>query len=244
MRTIKLTISYDGTNYNGWQLQPNGKTIQEEVERSVQNVCGGHHRVYGASRTDSGVHAKGQIAHFKTSTKIPREKLPIALNSILPQDISILKAEEVKDSFHAQFDAKRKKYRYTIYNSKKKDPFIERYALKVPYKLDVPLMRKEISALIGKHDFKAFQAKDKKERDSVRKIFSAKIKKNGSKIYFDIEGDGFLYNMVRNIIGTLIDLGRGYFPPGSMKKILKSKDRTKAGPTASAKGLALIEVSY
>lgn len=244
MRTIKLTIAYDGTGYNGWQVQKSGRTIQEEIEKATLRAFGRKCRVHGAGRTDAGVHAKAQVAHIKIPQGIPTGKIPIALNSSLPEDIVIVSAEESKEDFHARFSAKRKHYRYSILTARKSDPFKNRYFWRVPYKLDVPLMRKEAASLVGSHDFKSFQASDKKEVSSVRKIFYIKIKKKASEIIIDIEGNGFLYNMVRNITGTLVEIGRGYLPAASMRKILEAKDRKKAGPTAPAKGLTLIEVKY
>lgn len=244
MRNIKLTISYDGTRYKGWQIQKNASTIQEKIERSIEKVFGKKCRLYAAGRTDSGVHAKGQVANFKAPLVVPISRVQEALNSNLPEDIAITKAEEVSINFHSQYDAKRKKYSYHILNSRQRDPFTERYAWRVPYRLNVPLMRKEAKALVGKHDFKSFQATDKAERTSVRKLLNITINKNKSFLTIDVEADGFLYNMVRNIIGTLIDIGRGYLPAGSMKKILKEKNRTKAGPTAPPNGLFLVEVKY
>jgi len=244
MRTIKVTISYDGTAYKGWQLQKNAKTIQEEMEDAVEKVFGKRHRLYGASRTDAGVHAIEQVAHFKAASAIPIHKIPRALNALLAEDIAIKKAEEMYPDFHARFDAKEKHYRYYIFNSKSRDPFKEKYSWRVPYRLDVPLMRREASILIGEHDFRSFQAKDKRERSSVRNIFYIDITKRKNSLIIDIAANGFLYNMVRNIVGTLVELARGYFPPGSMQKILKNKDRRTAGPTAPAKGLFLVEVKY
>jgi len=244
MHTVKITISYDGTGYKGWQVQSNGKTIQGELERAAAGIFGKKVRIHGASRTDSGVHARGQVAHFKTSIKIPSAKMPKAFNSLLPGDIAVLKAEYVDDDFHSRFDAKSKNYRYFILNSRKRDPLNRTYVRRLPYKLNVPLMKEEIRALLGRHDFKAFQARDKKERSSIRNIMRLTIGKRGSLIVIDIEADGFLYNMVRNIVGTLIDIGRGHLPPGSMKKILANRDRSQAGPTAPASGLFLMKVNY
>jgi len=244
MRTIKLTISYDGTRYKGWQVQPNGITIQEEIEKSIERVFGKHARLHGAGRTDSGVHAKFQTAHFKTTNPIHVSKIPIALNSILPDDIAIIKAEEKATDFHARFNSKAKIYKYTILNAKSRDPFAEKYSWRVPYKLNVALMKREAEALVGKHDFKSFQATDKSDRESVRKIFYVRINKKKNTIVLRIEGNGFLYNMVRNITGTLVDIGRGYLAEGSMNKILKSRDRKQAGPTAPPQGLFLEEVKY
>jgi tRNA pseudouridine38-40 synthase len=244
MRNIKLTIAYDGTLYRGWQQQKNGKTIQGEIEKAVLKVFGSFHTVYGASRTDAGVHAKGQVANFKTSSALPLEKIPFALNAVLPQDILIKKAESVTVGFHSRFDPIEKIYAYNIVNSRSRDPFRDRYVWRVPYQLDIDLMRRELLVLKGKHDFKCFQASDKKERTSTRTINDVKLRKNGRSLCVEIRGDGFLYNMVRNIVGTLVDIGRGYLPPGSMSEIMGSKDRKKAGPTAPARGLFLIKVIY
>ncbi len=244
MRTIKLTIAYDGTAYNGWQVQKNGRTVQQELEKAVMKVFKKKHRVYGASRTDAGVHARAQAAHFKAPPGVPLERIPRALNAVLPESIAVTRAEEAPPDFHSRFDAKSKRYRYYILNSRCRDPFSEKYSWRVPYRLDVPLMRKEAAVLKGKHDFKSFQARDKRERPSVRTIFDIGITKRKSSLVIDIEGDGFLYNMVRNIVGTLVEVGRGYFPPGSMRKILENRDRTTAGLTAPAKGLFLEEVKY
>ena len=163
---------------------------------------------------------------------------------MLPPDILIKRSEEVPPDFHSRFDAKSKLYRYNIVNSRTKDPFSDRYVWRVPYPLDSGLMDIEAGFLVGTHDFKCFQASDKRERSSVRNITMARVKKTGRELRIDIEGDGFLYNMVRNIAGTLVDIGRGYLPPGSMAKILRSKDRKKAGPTAPARGLFLLKIRY
>ena len=244
MHTIRLIISYDGTDYHGWQIQDNGRTVQGEIEKAVIKVFGKAHRVYGASRTDSGVHAKAQTAHFKTPLLIPERKIPAALNSVLPEDIAIVRAAHARGDFHSRFDARSKHYRYCILNFRRRDPFRERYAWRVPYRLDARLMREEAAELLGRHDFKAFQASDKKERHSVREISCLTITSKGLALTINVEADGFLYNMVRNIVGTLVDIGRGYLPAGSMKKILEGRDRTQAGPTAPAKGLFLIKVRY
>ena len=244
MRNIKLTIAYDGTDYKGWQVQKNGRTVQEEIEKAALRAFGKKTRVHGAGRTDAGVHAKAQGAHLKVPESIPVKRIALALNSSLPEDIAVTSAKEVAEDFHSRYQAKRKHYRYSIFNAKSKDPFNSRFSWRVPYMLDLKLIRKEARVLVGKHDFKSFQAAEKKERTSVRKIFFIDIKKKGSWITIDIEGDGFLYNMVRNITGTLVEIGRGYLPPGSMSKILKGKNRKLAGPTAPAKGLTLIEVKY
>jgi len=244
MRNIKITIAYDGSVYKGWQLQKNGNTVQEEMEKAVRKVFGKAHRVHGAGRTDAGVHARGQTAHFKAAAGVPVAKVPAALNAFLPEDIVVTSAEEVSQDFHSRFDARGKHYRYYVMNSRLGDPFAERYAWRVPYKLNAALMNREAAALAGRHDFKSFQASDKRERTSVRRITRISVKREKDLIRIDVEGDGFLYNMVRNIAGTLVDIGRGYLPPGSMKEILKKRDRTVAGPTAPAKGLFLVNVRY
>lgn len=244
MRTIKLTIAYDGTDFKGWQIQKNGNTVQAELEAAIEKVTQKHSRAHASGRTDAGVHAKGQVVHFKTASTIPDDKLPLALNAVLPETIAVLSSEEVKGDFHSQYDARKKLYRYCIFPSGERDPFIEKYAWRIPYKLNVSKMKREALVLLGKQDFKAFQAKDKRERSSVRNVYLVDIKKKSPLITIDIEANGFLYNMVRNITGTLVDLGRGYLPEGSMRKIIDSKDRTKAGPTAPAKGLFLINVKY
>ena len=180
MRNIKLTISYDGTRYKGWQLQNNGWTVQAEIEKAIKKVFGKQYRVYGASRTDSGVHAKAQVINFKTSSSIPARKIPLALNSVLPEDVAVTKAEEAKLNFNPQFDAKSKHYRYYILNSNKRDPFTEKHLWRVPPKLNASLMNKEAKVLLGRHDFKSFQATDKRERSSVRKIQYISVKKKGT----------------------------------------------------------------
>ena len=244
MRNIKLIISYDGTAYKGWQIQKNGRTVQWAVEKAINKVFKKKHRVHGASRTDAGVHARAQAAHFKTSSAIPVGKIPLALNAVLPEDVAITRAEEAPPDFHSRFDSRSKHYTYYILNSTDRDPFREKYSWRVPYRLDVPLMRKEARSLTGRQDFKSFQAADKRERTSVRKVFYIDINKRKSFLTIDIEADGFLYNMVRNIVGTMVEVGRGYLPSGSVRKILKNRDRTTAGPTAPAKGLFLVEVKY
>jgi len=244
MHNFKLIISYDGTNYQGWQIQKNGITVQETIEKAIYRLFNENIKIIGSSRTDSGVHAKFQVANFKIKTQLTCQKIKLALNKYLPVDIVILKVEEVSLDFHSRFDAKEKNYKYYILNSRDKDPFKDKYSWQVPYELDILKMGKEANCLIGEHDFKSFKAKDKKEKQSIRKIYDITIKKKFSFIEIQIKGNGFLYNMVRNIVGTLVDIGRGYLSIGSMKNILKNKDRTFAGPTAPAKGLFLEKILY
>lgn len=251
MRNIKLTIEYDGTNYNGWQIQQKRpeevgteKTIQGIIERVLGGILQEELRLIGAGRTDAGVHALGQVANFKTKSKMPMAVMQRALNALLPKDIVIVDIEEAKSDFNARFDARSKTYRYQILNRDYGSAFDRLYQYYVPYKLDVRLMKREARVLVGRHDFKSFQAADKRERMPIRNVRRISIRKDGPIINIDIEANGFLYNMVRNIVGTLIEIGRGKFAPGSMRRILRAKDRTLAGPTAPAKGLCLVRVRY
>lgn len=244
MRNILLKIEYDGTDYSGWQHQKNAKSIQDTIEAALKRITGRKARLISCGRTDSGVHALEHIANFKTTSKIPLFKLRRALNSVLPKDIVIKEAKAVPLKFHSRFDARSKVYRYTIANGPYPPAIYRDFITYLPYKLDLALIKREARALLGKHDFKSFQAADRIERSSVRVIKKLEIKKNGDAIKIDIEADGFLRNMVRNIAGTLIDIGRGRLPAGSMAKILKAKNRKLAGETAPAKGLCLMEVKY
>lgn len=251
MRNIKITIEYDGTNYKGWQIQQarpgeigTEKTIQGVIERVLSGILQDEIRIIGAGRTDAGVHALGQVANFKTKSKMPMAVMQRALNALLPKDIVIVDIEEVHPDFNARYDARSKTYRYQILNRDYSTAFDRLYQYHFPYKLDVRLMAREARILVGRKDFKSFQAADKRERMSVRNIRRISIRKDGPAINIDIEANGFLYNMVRNIVGTLIEIGRGKFAPGSMKRILRARDRTLAGPTAPAKGLCLVRVRY
>lgn len=246
MRNIKLTIEYDGTNYAGWQIQNShrSKTIQEVIEKTLRKILQEKIKIIGSGRTDAGVHALGQVANFKTNSKIPLEKIQQALNSLLPDDIVIVKVDEAGPDFHARFDAKSKLYRYLIVNRNYPSAFLRKQSYFYPYPLDVDLMRREAKCLVGRHDFRSFQASDKIGRSSIRTVKQIKIKNSKGMITIDIEADGFLYNMVRNIVGTLVEVGRGRFSAGSTKRILSLKDRRKAGPTAPACGLCLIKVNY
>lgn len=246
MPNLKLEIEYDGTNYAGWQVQAhrNKKSIQEVLEKTLRKILQEKVRLVTSGRTDAGVHALAQVANFKTSSSIAPDRLRVALNGLLPDDISINKVEEAAENFHSRFDAKSKIYRYTILNRAYPSALLRNTVYFYAYPLDVKLMQKEAVCLLGAHDFKSFQASDKKERGSKRTIKKLRITKCSDSIYFDIEADGFLYNMVRNIVGTLIEIGRGRFPGGSLKKILLAKNRRLAGPTVPARGLCLIKVKY
>ncbi len=243
MTNFKLIIEYDGTHYSGWQIQPHQKTIQQEIERRLSKILNEKIKINGSGRTDAGVHALGQVASFKTTSIIKPPIIKKALNSLLDKDIRIKSVSKVDKDFHARFSAKKKTYRYQI--SLTEPGVFERYYYNyIPYKLNLPLMKKEAKDLLGKHDFKCFEASGRRAKDTVRIISKANFTKKGNKLYFTIEGNGFLYNMVRNIIGTLIEIGRGKFPKGTIKELIKTKDRNKAGPTAKACGLVLVRVGY
>lgn len=253
MRNIKLTIEYDGTNYLGWQTQntkqaqrQKANTIQQTLEQSLHKILNEQVVLIASGRTDSGVHAKGQIANFKTNNTLLPEKIALALNTLLPRDIAIIDAKEVALDFHARFDAKAKTYRYTIVNRKYRPALFGNHCFYVRTPLNVNLMKQEAGCLIGSHDFKSFQAADHadKSRNSKTTIKKILLKKHGDTINIDIEATGFLYNMARIICGTLIDIGRGKLEIGALKKILHKKDRRYAAATAPARGLCLIEVKY
>lgn len=256
MRNIRLIIEYDGTGFNGWQAQKctsakvhkstskKLKTIQEEIEKAAKRLLGKKVSLTGASRTDSGVHAKAQVANFRTDSSLPLNNIKNGLNSLLPRRISIVSAEEAALKFHSRFDSKGKLYKYSIVNRKSRSPLLERYAAYFSYDLNIPAMRKAGRYLIGKKDFRSFQASDKKEKGSVRVVKKIKIILRYPLIEIYVQADGFLYNMARNIAGTLMEVGRGRFKPKTVKEILEKKHRPSAGHTAPAKGLCLEKVFY
>ncbi len=248
MRNIKLIIEYDGSGLNGWQAQrlrgKRLKTVQEEIEKAVKKLFGEEVSLIGASRTDSGVHAKAQVANFRIDSNLPLNKIKNGLNSFLVRRISIVSAEEVSPKFHSRIDAKGKLYKYTILNRRTRSPLLERYAAFVPYDLNIIAMKKASRYLIGKKDFKSFQTSDKKEKSSVRVIESIKIISRPPVVEISIQANGFLYNMARTIAGTLIEVARGRFNPEKVKEILAKRHRPSAGQTAPAKGLCLEKVFY
>ena len=246
MKSILITVSYDGTDFNGWQSQKKEdiRTVQETLETAFSGLFGVYTGVLGASRTDTGVHAMGQRAVIKTNSSIPVSHIPYAVNSFLPEDVRVIDALEVPASFHPRYDAVKKTYEYKILNSMYKNPVLRNYTEFVYEKLDIIEMRKALDFLLGEHDFSAFRASGSGVKGSVRTIYEAKIEKDGDIISLRITGNGFLYNMVRIIAGTLIDVGKGKKDPFSMKDILESGDRTLAGKTAAPQGLTLLDISY
>ncbi|NLY42983.1 MAG: tRNA pseudouridine(38-40) synthase TruA [Clostridiaceae bacterium] len=239
-----LKMEYDGTNYHGWQRQENAITVQETLEKALKKITKEEITVIGCSRTDAGVHALGYVCNFHTSSKIPAEKMPYALNSVLPEDIVVYDCREVPRDFHARFWAKGKKYRYRIYNGKYPSAFERNYAYYWPYTLDVECMKEAAKLFIGEHDFRAFMATGSRVKDTVRNVFDLSVEKKGDEIIIEISANGFLYNMVRIIAGTLLYAGVGKIDVERIEYIIKTGDRKEAGITAAPQGLYLVEVYY
>jgi tRNA pseudouridine38-40 synthase len=277
MRNIRLLIAYDGTDFHGWQHQPNALTVQECLESAIERIVGEKAQVWGSGRTDAGVHALNQVANFKTDCPIPCANLVKALNNALQPTVRIKDAQEVSAQFHARFDARSKTYRYRILQLPVCSPFLWRFVWHYPYPLDAGHMAEAAKLLEGEHDFTSFAAvdgtapeegcpgaiggRDGPRRDSrsarqptvpgieramVRSIFTSRIlrRPRTSMLIYEVSGNGFLHHMVRNIVGTVIEVGRGKLEPSGVFRILKSRDRTLAGPTAPAQGLCLVRVEY
>ena len=245
-RNIKLVVAYNGAAYHGWQRQAEGfDTIQQRLEEALVRVVRHPVVVFGAGRTDAGVHAAGQVANFHTTNlAIPLAGLVAATNSRLPRDIVIRSAEEVADDFHAARSATGKTYRYRIYVAPTRPVELHRLVYHYWRALDAERMRRAAGRLVGEHDFRGFASSADERDDTVRRIQSCQVAEDGSEIHVTIRGDGFLYNMVRNIVGTLIEIGRGHWPEERIDKILTSGDRSDAGPTAPPDGLTLLCVHY
>lgn len=245
MRNIKLTLAYDGTEYSGWQTQPGFRTVQETLETAIAKLTGEEKiRVNASGRTDAGVHALGQVVNFYSATQLPPDVLGRAVNAHLPQDVSVFSAEDMPQSFDANRDARRKLYRYVIHDGEVPNPFLRKYCCQSRHKLDVAAMKQAAEALKGRHDFHSFETDWPNRMSSVRTITHLALNRFGDYIWLDVEADGFLYNMVRAIAGTLMNVGRGYWPVEEVAKILSAEDRTQAGPTAPAQGLFLMRVTY
>jgi tRNA pseudouridine38-40 synthase len=272
MRTFKLTIAYDGTNYAGWQLQPDKPTIQEKLDKAIQKVTGRHSNTMASGRTDAGVHALGQVVGFRSDTALPPDVLMRAINANLPHDIAVLDAALAPDDFRPTHHALRKRYRYTIYDGPTREVFLRHYAWHYEYgRLDVDAMQRAAAALFGRHDFRSFQSSGAERKSSVRTILDLVVRRDNARrlrspegdcpdfrstkmglspsvaddfITLEVEADGFLYNMVRAIVGTLIEVGRGARPESWPGEVLEAMDRRKAGPTAPPQGLCLLWVEY
>lgn len=244
MKRIKLTVAYDGTNYCGWQIQPNGVTIEEVLNKSLSKLTGEDIRIIGASRTDSGVHARGNVAVFDTETSIPAERIAYALNQKLPDDIVIVRSEEVALDWHPRYCDCTKTYEYHIYNADVPDPVRRLTTYFVSYRLDIEKMQQAADYLVGEHDFASFCSIRTNVENTVRTIYELQILKEREELTIRIRGNGFLYNMVRIIVGTLLRVGRGFYTPEQVKEILEAKDRQAAGVTAPPQGLILVGIEY
>ena len=244
-RTLKLTIAYDGTGFHGWQLQAGQPTVQGSVLEAIRRICPDVEELPGASRTDSGVHALGQCASFRTASTIPLERLRPALNGSLPRDIRIRSVEEAPPGFHARHSARGKLYRYWVDRAADSSPFTSRYALHVPDPLDVEAMQRAAQAFVGEHDFASYQCISKgPERSTVRTIDSVRVEEAGSLLDVSVAGRSFLYRMVRAMVGTLLEVGRGKWEPARVAESIAARSRSTAGPTAPPYGLFLVAVAY
>lgn len=270
MPSFKITLAYDGAGFSGWQAQPGRRTVQGELERAWLEITGETVRLNAAGRTDAGVHAAGQVVSVESATNIPPESLVHALNSKLPEDAAVQLVERVADGFHATHDAKFKRYRYTIYNDPRRPVFARKYAWHIPTPLDVAAMQAGGIHMVGTHDFASFQSVGSERESTVRTIFAVTVAPGSARgsdrspitsgpnapdaypqaepgaeiVTIDVEGDGFLYNMVRTIAGTLIEVGRGKRPPEWVAEVIAAKDRCAAGQTAPAHGLSMLWVAY
>ncbi len=260
MRKLRLTIAYDGTRYAGWQIQDRRPqttdrsrgatkpTIQGTIEAVLSRILQESVRVVGSGRTDAGVHALAQVAHVTTRSSVPRERLLRSLNQLLPPDVAVTRIEEADPSFHARFDAVAKRYRYRLFTGPVVPPFVRPYVSQVRSPLRVALMRREALRLLGRHDFSAFARRDgarpRRGRGSTRRLTAIALRRRGQEIHLEVEGNGFLRTMVRSLVGTLLEIGRGRLPPGTIRRMLRTRDRRLAGATASARGLTLVSVTY
>ena len=245
MRNFKLTIQYEGTKYNGWQRQGNtANTIQEKFEKILLKLCGRPVEIFGSGRTDAGVHAKGQVANFKAELDLKADEITDYFNKYLPEDVAVVSTEEVEERFHARLNAKRKTYEYRIWKGKVPEVFGRRTRYFYEGRLDSELMRKGADLLVGVHDFKAFCTATRIKKSTIREIYSLDVSETENEIVITVCGDGFLYNMVRIITGTLIETGRGERTPESILSVLESGERKNAGYTAPPEGLTLLNVEY
>ena len=244
MKRVKLVVAYDGTNYHGWQVQDNGITIEEVLNRTISELVQEDIKVIGASRTDAGVHACGNVAVFDTESRIPGDKFSFALNQRLPEDIRIQESCEVDADLHPRYADTVKTYEYNILNRRFELPSKRLYAAFCYYPMDIERMNQAAAYLVGEHDFKSFCSAGAQVQTTVRTIYAVNVTKDDDMVHIRITGNGFLYNMVRIIAGTLMQVGTGLMEPEQVKEILEARDRSKAGPTAVAKGLTLVEIRY
>lgn len=244
VRTFRTTLEYEGTRYAGWQRQPRDATVQQVLEEAIRTITGESVSVAGSGRTDAGVHALGQVASFRVATSMEPERLKRALNAVLPEDVAVLEIEEAPEEFHARFTAHRKLYRYEILNHPQRRVLHRERRQREARPLDVEAMRKAAASLVGRHDFAAFTCSGSNPGSTVRTLDRLDVVREGEIVAVEAEGGGFLYKMVRTIVGTLLEVGRGERPPGSMSDVLAGRDRTRAGPSAPARGLTLVSVTY
>jgi tRNA pseudouridine38-40 synthase len=245
MRNVRLTLSYDGTDFHGWQTQPGFRTVQEVLEGALAALTREPRvRANASGRTDAGVHAVGQVVNFRTESKLPADVFVRGLNAHLPPDLVVREAADVAGDFDANRDAVRKLYRYVLHDGAVPDLFLRRYCHHTRHRLDAAAMSRAAAALRGRHDFRCFETEWPNRASSVRTVTHLSVNRFGDWVWLDVEADGFLYNMVRAIAGTLINVGRGYWPEEQVARIVASGDRTQAGPTAPAQGLFLMRVTY
>ena len=243
-RRIRMIVQYEGTNYVGWQLQENGVSVQQRLNEAIFDITGENVRVHGSGRTDSGVHARAQVAHFDTSARMPADKFAVALNTRLPRDIRVLYSGETDESFHARFSAKNKTYRYTVQTGPHADVFTRTTALHAHAPLDFDRMALSARDALGEHDFAAFMTAGSKIESTVRTVTRSEWTRDGAYLFYDVSANGFLYNMVRILVGTMLEIGAGNLPQDAILRALASKDRADAGPTAPAHALTLMRVVY
>lgn len=244
MRNLLLTISYDGSAYHGWQVQENAVTVQEVFQSTVKKVFSKNIDIKGCSRTDSGVHANNYCLSFKTEKNIPNENIVLALNTYLPKDIAVLSCIDVPMDFHARYNVKSKQYVYKLYNGKIRNPFLDKYAYHYRFPIDADYLNKEAQAFCGTFDFAGFCSAHSGVEDTVRTVKAFSVEREGDMVYFTVEADGFLYNMVRIMVGTLIFVAEGKIKEGELKSVIESKNRKRAGKTAPPQGLYLDKVNY
>jgi tRNA pseudouridine38-40 synthase len=244
MRTIKLIIEYEGTQYAGWQVQPNGLSVQEVLEEALARLLKEKVRISSSGRTDAGVHARGMVAAFRTEKTIPVRAFSDGLNSLLPPDIAVCEAEEAPPDFNPRRNAKGKHYRYTILNASRRSPLDRLYSWRIGCELDVQAMSRAALHFVGERDFAAFRAANCASKTTVRRIDDLDIRREGDFVVIDVQGSGFLKNMVRIMVGTMVDVGRGRMSPDDIPLLLESGDRRRAGSTAPPQGLCLMEVFY
>jgi tRNA pseudouridine38-40 synthase len=249
MRSLKLLLAYDGTDFSGWQVQPGAATVQGTLASAIGRVTGETVLPQGSGRTDAGVHALAQVATFATQSPIPAENLVTALNDVLPSTIRVLEADEVPAEFHARKSARAKTYRYTIFRGAICPPFRARYVWHYPYPLDEAVMQQVAGCVVGEHDFTSFAAVDpergrEEEVSNVRKIFCSTWQRQADELIYTVRGSGFLHHMVRNLVGTFLPVGKGTLKPSDLPRILEARSRSAAGATAPASGLCLVSVEY